>query len=275
MRHERQNWLTDDADLESDANDLEPYPDAPAVPHPPRRADGKPLDGDEVVAWVRERTDTIMLGMSTGKDSLATYARCRDVFGTVVLYHCYAVPGLAFVERTLRYYEAEFGTHIWRLPHPALMRWLSSGLFQPPERSAILEAASIPLVPYEDMYVILAEQAGIEGTEWWVATGVRAADSPMRRIALSQHGGINVTSRVFHPIWDWRKDRTAQAIDSLGVALPVDYHLFGRSFDGVDHRFLAPLREHFPDDYARLIEWFPLADLEFYRRGDRSVDQPL
>jgi hypothetical protein len=41
--------------------------------------------------------------------------------------------------------------------------------------------------------------------------------------------------------------------------------MFGRSFDGLDLRFLVPLKKHRPKDYAKVLEWFPLADLEVFR----------
>jgi hypothetical protein len=45
-----------------------------------------------------------------------------------------------------------------------------------------------------------------------------------------------------------------------------EYEWFGRSFDGIDWRFLAPIKQHAPDDYARILDWFPLADLEVFCR---------
>lgn len=50
--------------------------------------------------------------------------------------------------------------------------------------------------------------------------------------------------------------------------LPVDYKLFGRTFDGIDYRFLKPIKENFPRDYEKIITWFPLAELELFRRGE-------
>jgi hypothetical protein len=47
--------------------------------------------------------------------------------------------------------------------------------------------------------------------------------------------------------------------------LPIDYHLFGRSFDGMDYRFLKPIKDNFPKDFEKILEWFPLADLEIFR----------
>ena len=47
--------------------------------------------------------------------------------------------------------------------------------------------------------------------------------------------------------------------------LPVDYHMFGRTFDGIDYRFLAPLKKNRPADYQKVLDWFPLAEMEVWR----------
>ena len=64
-----------------------------------------------------------------------------------------------------------------------------------------------------------------------------------------------------------------KAVDESGVKLPVDYRLFGRTFDGLDYRFLKPLKEAYPDDYQKVLDWYPFADLEIARRdGFNAID---
>ena len=75
------------------------------------------------------------------------------------------------------------------------------------------------------------------------------ADSPMRRIGIKTHGAINHNDKRFYPVYDWNKERLLNEIDAAGVKLPVDYELFGRTFDGLDYRFLKPISERFPEDY--------------------------
>ena len=102
----------------------------------------------------------------------------------------------------------------------------------------------------------------------YTATGVRMADSPMRRIAMKTHGAINHNAKRFYPVFDWVKADLLREFDASGVRLPVDYKLFGRTFDGIDYRFLKPIKENFPRDYEKIITWFPLAELELFRRGE-------
>ena len=73
------------------------------------------------------------------------------------------------------------------------------------------------------------------------------------------------SSRKVSPVADWLKGEVLARIKSAGIPLPVDYEWFGRSFDGIDYRFIEPLSRFAPDDFARVLDWFPLAEAELVR----------
>lgn len=222
------------------------------------------LSGAETISKVRETQTETLLAFSTGKDAIAAWLALRQHFEKVHAYYLYLVPGLDFVEESLAYYERFFGVKITRLPHPSVHRWLNHYVFQPPERCAVIEQAGLPLFDYTDIRKVMVEDKGLQ-PDVLVADGVRAADSPMRRIAIKTHGPISLNQGRYHPIWDWLKADLIACFRRHGVKLPVDYALFGRSFDGLDLRFLLPLKKHRPADYRKILEWFPLADLEVFR----------
>ena len=224
----------------------------------------KPLSGGETIKAVRDRQSETLLAFSTGKDAVAAWLAIRDHFDAVHPYYLYLVPGLEFVEESLAYYEQFFGVKITRLPHPSLHRWLNNLIFQPPERCAVIEQAQLPNFDYVDSVRAIIKSKGLQ-QGMLAADGVRAADSPMRRIAIATHGPISNKQQRYHPVWDWRKDDIVQCFRKHGVKLPIDYKLFGRSFDGLDLRFLLPLKKHRPSDYKKILDWFPFADLEVYR----------
>ena len=118
---------------------------------------------------------------------------------------------------------------------------------------------------------IVSELGWPEGS--YTAVGVRAADS-QNRYSMFKRLGMSVAvsdkSRKFYPVFDWNKERLISEIKASGIKLPIDYRVFGRTFDGFDARFLAPLREHFPRDYQRLVEWAPFVDAEFFRHEHRK-----
>lgn len=209
-------------------------------------------------------TRTVLLAFSRGKDSLATWIVLREAGFKVTPFHQEIIPGLEFVERSLRYYEQCFDTHIYRVVHPNFYHWLTTLAQQPPERGHKLDWLSLPRFRYPDVQQGVARTAGLP-LDTWCATGTRSADSPTRRHALQGQHGISPNMRSFSPLADWTKQDVIDCLRRAQLKLPIDYKLFGRSFDGIDHRYLYPLREHLPEDYQRVIEWFPWAGLEFTR----------
>ena len=225
-----------------------------------------PPPGPEIVRQVRKNTGPkTLLAFSGGKDSIAAHLAIRDVFEEVIPVYFYGVPGLEFIEDSLAYYERTLfgGEHIIRAPHPSLYRWLNAGVFQPPHRIPVIEAARLPNFEYRDVHDLIRQERGAKGA--LCATGVRAADSPMRRVSIMRHGAILDSKGEYFPVWDWKKADIVREFQAAGIRLSREYQVFGRSYDGIDARFLVPMKKHFPRDYARVLEWFPLAEIEVFR----------
>ncbi len=227
----------------------------------------------ELCAQMSAECDTAILAFSCGKDSIAAWLQLKKYFKRIVPYYCYTVPNLEFVENSLAYYEDFFGCHIYRLPHRSLYRFIRDGLAQSPDQVSIIdefcEAGVIPDDSYDDAAIgRIIRYAEKLPNGAYTATGVRMADSPYRRIGIKTHGAINHNGQRFYPVYDWLKADLVREFEQSGVKLPIDYKLFGRTFDGLDYRFLKPIKDNFPRDYEKIITWFPMAELELFRRGE-------
>jgi hypothetical protein len=233
-------------------------------PKPAFYQSGQPFTGPDTIALMKEVIGNrpVILSFSCGKDSIGLWLALRPHF-EVIPFYMYVIPDLDFVEASLNYYEGFFGCHILRLPHPSFYRMLNNFTFQPPDRVAYIRACDLPNFSYDDLSMLIANQHGLEDA--WTATGIRTADSPNRRSSINSHGPVNWRRRYFYPIWDMRLDPLIELLETNQVKLPVDYRLFGRSFDGIDHRFLSVIKREFPADYAKILEWFPLAEVELKR----------
>ena len=206
----------------------------------------------------------VLLAFSCGKDSIAAWLAMRDMGVEVVPAYLYYVPGLRFVDEELDYFEQKFQTRIKRYPHPSLYRWLNNAVFQAPERLRYIEAARLPEPSYEQMWDFIRADIGLDKNTW-CADGVRAADSIQRRGAFVQYGYWRRNLKKVSPIGDWLKGEVLDCIRSHDIELPCDYAWFGRSFDGIDKRFTKVLKDKAPDDYATLLEWFPLLEVDHVR----------
>lgn len=222
------------------------------------------LSGIETIKEVAKRQKKSLLAFSCGKDAVATWLAIREHFDEVVPYYLYLVPDLDFVNESIDYYERFFGTKIVQLPHPSVHRMLNNFVFQPPQNCKVIEQAGLPDFDYLDIQAVMCERYNLP-KKTLVADGVRAADSPMRRVAINTHGSISYNQLKYHPIWDWKKADLIECFKKHNVKLAVDYKIFGRSFDGIDLRFLYLIRQHFPKDYQKILDLYPLADLEIFR----------
>lgn len=231
---------------------------------------GQPTSA-EVRARLAAENRPVLVAFSGGKDAIATELALQDAGIETQLAYLYYIPGrepgrtLEFVEAGLSHLEDKLGKTIHRYPHPSLYRWLNNLVFQPPERIATIRAANFPNVDYAELWALIREDLGL-APDTWIADGVRANDSIIRRISFQNHGVMKPSGMKVSPIADWDKKETYGRIVAAGIELPIDYELFGRSFDGIDYRFLEPISRVFPDDFARILDWFPLAELELIRR---------
>ena len=232
---------------------------------------------EDVLRKVRELSPRILLSFSTGKDSIgATLAVRRAGFDDIVPFYMYQVPGnLEFIEESLAYYERTLfdGRHIVRVPHPFIQRAMRKKILQPPERIELIDGMDFERYSSDDLADNIIDSLGWP-EETYVALGIRATDSQNRYTLFKKRGmaaAVNEANNKFYPIFDWNKERLVEEIVKSGVKLPIDYRLFGKTFDGLDLRFIYPLRKHFPRDYERMKFWWPLLDVEFFRYEHRQA----
>lgn len=209
----------------------------------------------------------MLFSFSMGKDSLAAWLWLRETAPEIEMipYFLFWCPGLQFVERSLAYYEQALGIRIIRLPHPLFYRMLRSLAYQPPERAGRIMALDLPEFDYADIDDLLAIDRGLPEDVFCVV-GMRVADNLQRLRLIRQMGALGFRHRrYYYAIWDWKIEQVANIIRRHDIALPPDYLHWGRTLAAYDFQFLAPLKRAFPDDYGRLLNWFPLLEAELFR----------
>lgn len=223
-------------------------------------------DWKETIQKVRNKTDTVILSFSRGRDSIASYLAIKDKFPNLLLVHFYYVPHLKFMDDSIRYYEQALGQRIIQLPHPFFYKWWTTLTFQAPENSPIVVHTLDDFIEgaFDAGMKNLCEFMGVNYKEVYQAIGLKKADSLFRRQHIGRVGSI-CKNRHFYPVWDWSHKDCYAAIREAGLHLPVDYAIFGRTFDGLDAKFTLPLKRYFPEDYRRLLLWFPMVEAETKR----------
>lgn len=223
--------------------------------------------GDRLIDEFKEKYgEQVILAFSRGKDSIAAALAIRDKLDIIPV-HYDNPPYLDFITESLAYYEKALfnGRKIVRLPHPVAMNNLSTEFFlQNLAHAEVITSAQLDILDHDIMRDRIIEQEKLP-KNIWSAVGVRATDSPMRRMVMEKHGPIRPKTKTLFPVWDWNKARLVEEIRKSGVSLPVDYLIWGRSFDGLDARFIIPMKKHLPNDFAKLKEWYPLIEVDIIR----------
>lgn len=221
---------------------------------------------DELLELTRKKSgDKILLGFSRGKDSIAAWIKLRDskLFKEIIPIHLYTVPHLRFVDDSIKYFEDVFQTRIYQLPHKSLFRMMAANVFQPPDRlwanADFFERMEMDYVEQNNYF---KEDMGLP-RQMLQANGVRAMDTPVRRMGIHRHGPFGEDNVKI--IWNYSTRDVMQSLERNHIKLPVDYEMFGRSFDGIAIQYTYPIRERFPEDFKKILKWFPFLEMEFFR----------
>lgn len=229
-----------------------------------RDQNGKPLKGEPLLEFAKqEKGDTVLLSFS-GKGSLVMWHYLLSHGFKVVPYYLDWIPDLSWVNESISYYEGFFGQHIIRLPHPWFWQYLNSFFFQPPERVAAIRALNYPDYDFWEVDDMIAYKVGLDKP--FCAIGMRENESLARRRMIDQMGSISDgRRRYFYPIWDWKVHQVVEYIKSMNVKLPADYWHWGNTNTTFIYRYMERIKTIYPEDWRKVLQWFPLIELEFFR----------
>lgn len=215
----------------------------------------------------QESKGVALLSFSMGKDSIASYIQMSKYFDRIYPVFLYMVPDLEFIDEQLAYFEKKLEIRIQRFPNPSFYKQLNCFMFQSPENLDVIWDADLYEAEYDDLFALAKMDLGVP-QDTYVGVGNRMSDSLNRRTSIIMYGPENRKRKQFYPVFDWTNDEVIDEIRKSGMRLPIDYQIWGRSFDGWDYRFLHGLKENFPRDYDKVKEVFPLIDLELLRFRD-------
>lgn len=174
---------------------------------------------------------------------------CVKHFQHVDVFFMYLVKGLSFQEATLRHYEKRYGITIHRIPHFMLSDFLRYGTFR-------VMDFSVPIVSVKNCYDYMRARTDA----WWVACGERIADSVVRRAMIKQSSSIDEKRGRFYPVAEWKKQDVVAYIKQHRLYVGPESSRLGFSFRGLMPQDLLQIKEHYPQDYEKIVSWFPLVE---------------
>lgn len=193
-------------------------------------------------------TDEVIVAFSGGKESIVTLDLCSRYFKKITAFFMYIVPNLSFQERTLEWYEKKYQIEIMRIPHMDVCEFFHYGSFRPCD-------FSFPIVSINDIY----KYVRLENDMWWIAAGERIDDSIVRRAMMKKSGSIDVQRGRLYPVSAWKKREIMDYIKFHNLYLGQDSRKLGFSYCSLWGKELSMLKQHFPDDYQKVLKLYPFA----------------
>lgn len=218
----------------------------------------------DIVKRAAKVTDRVAVGFSTGKDSIVSLDLCARHFKHVTAFFMHTVPGLSFQERYIMQMEKRYGLEIVRLPHWNLSNFFRGTHYRPGNDLSM----DCPEVGIQEVENYVRAKHGVT----WFAYGQKKNDSLERRGMISACGGVDVKGRRMYPVGDFSDKAIFAYMRHRRLPMPVDYQLWGHSFGPMEPAKLRGVREHFPEDFKKIVAQFPqieaaIAREDFYGQG--------
>lgn len=195
------------------------------------------------------RSDSCLVGLSGGKDSLAVLDICMSVFKHVECYAMYLVPGLRCVEESIQRATARYGVTVHPVPDWFLGQAIRAAIYRP----HVYQAMGWRATKAVHVEATLRKQTGIT----WIAYGHRMDESLERRGMLHSISGFDEKGSRIYPIWDWSAADVWSYLRARKVQPPPS--LGGGHAVRLNTACFKWLREHYPDDLERIYEYFPFS----------------
>ncbi len=219
---------------------------------------------DKNVIALLEKEKKVTLGFSAGKDSLTCAVLLKKMNIEYIPFYFYHVPELEFVEKTLRMYENILEVEVIRMPHPMLYDCLRHQDFVEPRMIYYLNDYGVAHMTFKDLINVYLEYIS-DPNNYYDITGQRASESFNRRMYFKKYGFINEEKKQVNLIADWTNTDIINFLENEKIPLSEDYKIWNRSFDGLKYQFLFGVKEHYPNDWNRIKQYFPLIDIELFR----------
>ncbi|MDR2730923.1 MAG: hypothetical protein LBB81_08500 [Treponema sp.] len=211
------------------------------------------------------RDKTNVLHFSTGADAVACYLKLKEHGIEPILVYHYFLPHLKMVENYINWFENKFNVHIFQFPSTLCSWWLDNVPYQHPvkaiERYRNRIGYDLEGHTKEKFDKFLADTLG--GNVIF-HLGLKYTDGLHRYRHLLKHGCSY--GNKFYPVASFQVKDIQSILEKNDCLLPIDYRLYGISFESPRAWSINLIKEHCPVTYKQLCSVFPLVGSEDLRK---------
>lgn len=203
------------------------------------------------ITAVRERSDSVIVFCSLGKDSLVTLDLVYPKFERIVCVFMYFVPHLEHIENWVNWVKTRYPkVEFMQVPHWNLSYILRGGLYCVPN-------PKVKLIKLADVVKAVRLKTGID----IALLGMKKADGMNRRLMLKGYEGESyIHNGCAYPLADWTQKDVLAYMKQARLPEPIRYSLKASSGTGFNIECFLWLRENFPQDLQKIYKTFPMSE---------------
>lgn len=210
---------------------------------------------------IRDKTDSAMLFLSLGKDSLVLLDLIYPRFDRIVCVFMYFVKDLEHIQRWINWVRAKYPKiEFVQAPHWCLSAILKSGLF-------CVAQPKIKLLKLSDVVHTMRVKYKLQ----YCFLGMKKADGMNRRLMLKGYeGNLYENKGMVYPLADWTQKDILAYMRQRGLPQPIRYSLKASSGVGFNIDCFLWLEKNFPQDLARIYKVFPMSERLLWEHKQRA-----
>lgn len=196
-----------------------------------------------------EKTDSVILFCSLGKDSLVLLDLIYPKFKRVVCVFMYFVKDLDHINRYINWVKSRYpNIEFEQIPHWNLTYILRSGTYCVPN-------PKVKLIKIADVDESMRLKFGINYTFY----GMKKADSMNRRLMLGTYKNFENNGKVY-PLTDWTQKDVLAYMRQNKLPEPVRYSKNASGGVGFNLECFLWLRDNYPQDLKKILNTFPMSE---------------
>jgi len=220
-------------------------------------------DFQSKVGSLKDKTN--ILHFSCGADSVASYLRLKEYGIKPILVYHYFIKDLPMVKNYIDWFEKYFNVKIYQFPSTLFSEKLDNALYQYPVKAREKFRNRIGTVledhTKERFDKFLSDTVGGDVI---FHLGLRYTDGIRRYQHLSKCGCSH--GNKFYPIASFQVKDIQDILEKHNCLLPIEYSLWGLSFESPRAWNINLIKEHCPETYKMICHWFPLIGSQGLRR---------
>lgn len=198
---------------------------------------------------IREKSDSSILFLSMGKDSLVLLDFIYSKFDRIVCIFMYFVPDLEHINRWAKWVKSKYPKiELVQIPHWNLTYILRSGMYCVPN-------PRVKLLKLNDVVKSMRLKYGI----YYTFVGMKKADGMNRRLMLKRYEPAYENKGLVYPLADWTQKDILSYLRQKGLPTPVRYGNKASNGIGFNLDCFLWLRERFPQDLEKIYRAFPMS----------------